>query len=359
MDFSRLVGLAGQHGVRVPLVHGLNRLDWEGVPDRERKRLEAFRRSHLVRTLSLAEELARVAGRFRTAGVPFVVFKGAALSVSLYGDLAAREYNDNDFLVPEERVDEAERVLAELGYRGMQGDRAFRRTFLASLRQFAFAHPDVDASVDLHWDFTGAHLPFPLAGADVWTRLEPVSIAGVEMPTLSVSDLALLLSGHGTKESWRCLIWVCDFATLLAHSKSIDWVDIHARAQQRGCGNAVLLACVLADSLLGVPVPAALAGAARNERVQALAARLAAPMPSGVPERMGTLADIDLCDRARDKAKAAVQLALARSVGDYESLPLPQSLWGAYYVTRPFRLAGRALWSGLRSAVARLSLRTN
>jgi hypothetical protein len=344
MDFPRLVDLAGEHGVRVPLVHGLGRLDWQGVPRLERQRLEAFRRSHVVRTLSLSEELVRVVRRFAAAGIPFAAFKGAALSVSLYGDLAAREYNDNDILVPEARRDEVERVMVELGYRGLQGDRAFRRTFLGPLRQYAFAHPDVDAYVDLHWGFTGRHLPFPLAAEEIWPRLQRVQVLGAELPTLAAADLALLLAGHGTKEGWRCLMWVGDFATLVERATALDWSDIHARARRRGCGNAVLLGCALANRLLAMPVPEALAeSVAGNGRVQALADRIAAPMPSGVPKRTETLADIDLCDRSWDKAKAAVRLLFTPSAGDHDALPLPPPLWGLYWLTRPFRLAGKGL----------------
>jgi hypothetical protein len=29
-----------------------------------------------------------------------------------------------------------------------------------------------------------------------------------------------------------------------------------------------------------------------------------------------------------------------RTVGDYQAMPLPKSLWGLYYLTRPFPLAG-------------------
>ena len=31
-----------------------------------------------------------------------------------------------------------------------------------------------------------------------------------------------------------------------------------------------------------------------------------------------------------------------RTVGDHQAMPLPKSLWGLYYFTRPFRLAGHA-----------------
>lgn len=330
--------------MRVPLVHGLSRLGWQGVPGRERERLEIFRRSHVVRALSLAEELARIAKRFETAGIPFAAFKGATLAVSLYGDLAAREYNDNDILIPRDRLDDAEHELAQLGYRGRQGDRAFRRAFLRHLRQYAFVHPDVDAYVDLHWGFAGRHLPFPLAVDDVWPHLRNVRVVGTDVPTLAEPNLALLLAGHGTKEAWRCLMWVGDFATLVVRAPTIDWPDVYERARRQGCANAVLLGCAMASRLLDVSAPPALAGIlAGSDRVRKLAGRMAAPLAAGVSERAETMADFDLCDRSWDKARAALRLLVTPTASDHDAWPMPRQMWGLYWLTRPLRLAGKAL----------------
>jgi hypothetical protein len=48
-------------------------------------------------------------------------------------------------------------------------------------------------------------------------------------------------------------------------------------------------------------------------------------------------------DRLRHKLLAIASLLTTRTVGDYEAMPLPKSLWGLYYLTRPFRLAGKML----------------
>jgi hypothetical protein len=72
------------------------------------------------------------------------------------------------------------------------------------------------------------------------------------------------------------------------------------------------------------------------------------------------LTDLDLCDRRRDRIKAVIGFALTPTPSDYRALPLPRSLWPAYYVTRPFRLAAKVvdtivarLFRGDRQAVVR------
>jgi hypothetical protein len=346
IDFSTLIRLAAEHGVRPQLMAGLHEMSWEAVPATTRQSLELYYRFHGARALSLAEELCRVAAAFAEEGLRFAAFKGPVLAAALYGSVSSRDYIDIDILVSEDQVDDAERLLDSFGYHGDAGDRAFRRAFLGYLRQCAFVHPGIDAAIDLHWDFTGSHMPFPLTPAEVWRDLDRVSIGGREIPTVSGVNLALLLAGHGTKEAWRSLGWVCDFAMLLDRQPDLDWHEIHRRAGTQGCGDAVLLACAMAHELLEVAVPEVLRGPiGERVRVRALAVRLARQLREGWPEsaRERNFSDFHLCETRLDKLKAATRLALTRTTGDYEAMKLPPALWPVYFATRPFRLAAKAM----------------
>src|SRR6185437_6971187 len=98
-------------------------VDWKHVPDSVQAELERFQRGHLLRTLEIADELAGVTRAFQSHGIPFAVFKGAAVSLQLYGRLAAREYNDLDLIVPLADVARAEELLSVRGYRPAFADR--------------------------------------------------------------------------------------------------------------------------------------------------------------------------------------------------------------------------------------------
>ena len=351
IDFLQLVQLAGDHGVQPGLIQCLGDLAWDVVPVDARASLEAWQRRHLVRTLALVDEFQRVATHLSDKGVVFATFKGPTLAVQLYGGLARRDYSDIDLLVPPVQVDEAERILAELGYRSAQGDRAFRRAFLASQGQYALERADSPAAVDLHWDLSGAHLPFPLTPADVWRELAPVSIGERSFPGIAGANLALLLAGHGTKESWRLLKWVCDFARMIDRGRDLDWPDIHRRARARGCGDAVLLGCAISRELLDVAVPSALAGPiAHSERVHHLALLLSARVRRVPPAPLPTdsFADLALCDSRIGRLTATLRLAVTPTTGDYRAMPLPKILWPFYYVMRPFRLAAKSVRLGIR-----------
>jgi hypothetical protein len=344
-DFTELLRLAAQHKVRPQLLAALSRLSWGGVPASVRAECDAFQRFHLSRALSLSDELRRVDELFSRNDVPVIAFKGVALAAFLYGDLSQREYGDLDIIVPSQHVAQAERLLGALGYSGPHRDSEFRHAFLAFQRQYAFEREDIDAWIDLHWHFNGAHSPFPLQPQDIWNDRAEVAIGDRRIATLSGANLALLLAGHGTKEAWKALGWVRDFATLIHREPDLDWAGVFRRAQAQGCGNAVLLGCVLGDELLGVPMPTVLAKIAQDRpTVGRDAAAIAAIMRRGVPLApvRPYLEDLGLCDRWQDKAKSIIWQGFTRTASDYSAWPLPPPLWRFYRLIRPFRLAFKA-----------------
>mgnify|MGYP003337904873 CR=1 FL=1 len=156
----------------------------------------------------------------------------------------------------------------------------------------------------------------------------------------------LLLAGHGTKEQWRTLGWIEDFALLIERRSGLDWAAIHRRAEARGCGGSVVLGALLARDLLGADLPPALGSLAAADRrsarrATALISRLELGLPE--PESLPNFSDLDLCDRQVDRVKAMLGLAFTPTAGDYSAMPLPPSLWGLYRLTRPFRLAAKAV----------------
>ncbi len=346
LDTALLLLLAQEHGVRPSLIECLSALSWDRVPNAVRESLEVFQHHHLLRTLTLASELRRIATLLSEGGMAFASFKGPALALSLYGGLPAREYDDIDIVVPADRMQEAEGLLATLGYRSNEGDAAHRHAFLRYQRQYDFVRDDGAGAIDLHWAFSGTHVPFPLTPAEIWDDLHFVSIADCRVPTIDGSNLALLLAGHGTKDRWRSLKWVCDFALLAERRRDLDWQAIYRRAVAHGCGDTVLLGCAMAHELLQVPVPANLdRRLAGSGRVRSLTDFLADGLREGSlqAQEPKNFTDFDLCERPLDKLKATLKLVFTPSYGDHAALQLPPALWPAYYATRPFRLAAKFL----------------
>ena len=346
IDHRRLYDLAALHGVRLCLYQCFSSAAWNDVPPDARHELEEFRRSHQARSLLFASELKRLAVLFVAGGIPFISFKGPALSFALYGDLAQREYNDLDILVSREHVDDAQRLLEDAGYRNRQGDRLFRRMFLSHQRQFRFDCEELATAVDLHWDLTSIGLPFPVTVDELLDSPQRLSLGNTVLSAPDDGELARLLAGHGTKEGWLYLKWLRDFAVLVDGKRDLDWTKIHYAAERQHAGDTVLVACGMAQEVLGIPPPGSLESPLRSStRVRALVGELSRRLRRGEPAsgRAGNLSDILLCQRKIDRILFMALMAIHPTASDHAALRLPEPLWPLYYVARPFRVGANLL----------------
>jgi Uncharacterised nucleotidyltransferase len=346
LSWQSLLELAQQHGVRPILRQALKSVCWNAVPQPIQLDLERFHRGNLQKGLFFAGELLRLMQLFRQSRIAAAAFKGPLLADSIYGDLSLREFSDLDLLVHEADLFKVEDILTSCGYRAQFPDRGYRSAFVSYQGQYAFTHEQTGICVDLHWQLSSKSVALPLQIADVWSKLRQVAIAGRMVSTLSDDDLVLFLATHGTKEGWRRLLWICDFAQLLRTSKDIDWGQLLERARRFRTSGPLLLATVLASILLDSPAPAELLHKARNNSaVQAMAEkarrRLLTPAPQ--KELAEFLNSIATHDSLLHKLWPVISLLTTRTVGDHKAMPLPKPLWGIYYLTRPFRLALKAI----------------
>jgi hypothetical protein len=341
IDWGKLLALADEHCVRPLLLQSLKAVCWDAVPQSIRLELEGFCRSNAQKNLLLAGELLRLLGRFDENEVPVVAFKGPILAEAVYGDLSLREFCDLDLLIRRQDLTKAEDILLVCGYAAQFPDRDYRAAFLSYHGQYAFRRGQSDLWVDLHWQFCRDGVAFPLQAAELWPRLIEETLAGRTVPSLAHDDQALLLAAHGTKERWRRLLWLCDFAEFLRRHQDLDWVAILERAARSHSSRHLLLAIELAAAMLDAPAPAELLNQARNSSaVQSLARRARERMlltaPKGSWEfRFG----LNTYDNWLQRLLPIKAFLTTRTVGDHQAMPLPKSLWGLYYLTRPFRLA--------------------
>jgi hypothetical protein len=342
IDWRRLFALAEQHGVR-PLLHqSLKAVCWDAVPPSVRLKLDGFCKSNAHKNLLLTGEVLRLLRRFNENEVPVVAFKGPLLAEAVYGDLSLREFRDLDLLIRGQDLTKAEDILLTCGYAAQFPDRDYRTAFLSYHGQYAFRRGQSDLWVDLHWQFSQDGVVFPLRAAEVWPRLIEETIAGRTVRSLAHDDLALFLAAHGTKEGWRRLLWLCDFAEFSRRNQDLDWIAILERAARSHSSRQLLLAIELAATILDAPAPAELLDQARNNSaVQSLARRAREGMlltaPKGSWEfRFG----LNTHDKVLHRLLPIKALLTTRTVGDYQAMPLPKSLWGLYYLIHPFRLAG-------------------
>jgi hypothetical protein len=357
IDWDRLRLMALAQGVGPLLYRSLRQTPPETVPGPVLEELRSYVRSNVRRNLLLTGRLLRLLPAFKDRGIRAIPFKGPLIAVQVYGDLTLRPFTDIDVLVHERDAAGAKALLTAHGY------------------QQRMSHPweapfedESGVSVDLHWGIGPSYDPTPQTFEQLWTRVLPVSLAGVEVPTLAPEDLLLILSiqiAKDWRESRQRLLQICDTAELLRRHPNLDWKQVLGLARAAGGERILQLDLLLAHDLLGAPLPEAVLRATQGSRVaRTLAREFKAQMfpvaaaaelrftDSGLP-RDKPVFYARTRERLRDKlryfglrARDRIGLVVHPSRSDREFLPLPAWLGFLYYFVRPVRVLSRRIRSG-------------
>src|SRR5207253_3860426 len=122
---------------------------------------------------------------------------GPTLALQAYGDVGLRQFADLDILLRKKDVPRVKELLLAKGFKPM---RELTKAQESALLRFDCAYNfDNGHSVvlDMHWRFVERQFPFGMDTDRLWDRLEPVTISGKELLTLSAEDLLLILCLHG------------------------------------------------------------------------------------------------------------------------------------------------------------------
>jgi hypothetical protein len=116
VNWTRVLELAGHHGVIPLLYRTLSSICAELVPDSILVRLRQKSQACALLNRAQAKELGRLAEAFAEQGVPVLGIKGATLAAAAYGDVTLRDFSDLDLLIPERALGAAQGVLLAEGY---------------------------------------------------------------------------------------------------------------------------------------------------------------------------------------------------------------------------------------------------
>lgn len=346
IDWRALRDLALRHGLMSLLVRHLTRICPEEIPGPYRDHFQGLAVANHHRNLLITGELCRILDCFAASKIAVIPIKGPLLALSLYGDLALREFGDVDLLVPRDRITKAMEVLDGMGYHCEPTLKTHHlRAYLKSSCELTFVKPQGRAWVDLHWQVTPRYFGIPLADR-YWDRRMRAGRTPNGVHELCPEETLLLLCVHGTKHRWNRLAWVSDVAELLRTYPALDWDGVLADAASLRCRRMLLLGLALASGVLGAPLPGRLAGQIRGDRV---VRRLSAAVRGDLLEEpvkpvrslKAALFHLAVRDRLRDRIRYGLGLAFTTTPGDWAALPLPAPFSFMQGLLRPVRLAYR------------------
>jgi hypothetical protein len=344
-DLTPALTLANRHGITPLLFRYLSRPAAAVVPA---PILDSLRR-HVFgvgrRNLELAGELIRICRLLEREGICALPYKGPTLALQAYGDLAARQFEDLDLLVPPADLDRAIETVHAAGYTlHPQVSPAQYRAYRLSDCEVWMANADETINVELHWAVRERLYAFPLDIDEVAARSRPLRLAGAQVPGIALEDLLLILAAHGIKHAWHRLKWIRDLAGLLALHPELDWDLVLRQAQRLKAERLLLLALLLPHVLLGAPLPGEVLQRAEPEVVSLVAhvARLLLQTRGEEPSRK-ECHSVYLRSRPglSERARFLTELAFTPTLAEWESLKLPDPLYPLYHLYRPARLLFR------------------
>jgi hypothetical protein len=292
-----------------------------------------------ARNRQLARELARLHRAAVGAGIRLLSFKGPVLAVTLYGDLALRQFGDLDLLVDRASSPRAEELLATLGYRRTR-DFGFEVSYVNDVTRIA---------VDLHRALSADNFPVAARFADLWDRRRKVALEGGDAETLSTPDVLIAMCIEAARDAHlgkSKLAKMSDLFHALRAVSDIEWEQVQARVRRLGLRRALWFGIQLATGVLGM-------SAARDAGLDAPPSRLRpllrdaearvfrAPGTSPPAQRHGDLFLFLLRERWRDRLLPyafRVHRLVTPNVHDRRVITLPRPLAPLYYLVRPVRL---------------------
>jgi hypothetical protein len=208
------------------------------------------------------------------AGIPTIVFKGAAVCIRYHGDHGARPMADADVLVPPDRVSEADRTLRQAGWqRSRAADHAIEVP-MSIKHGVGYAGPG-GGKIDLHW----CPLHEPVDTGPFWSHAEPAILGSADTLAMNPADELLVICAHGLLGE-RSHRWMADVVVLVrAAGETLDWDLFVDHAERCRLTARMHHALGLIDGRFDVHVPprvlVALSAARRplHERVAQVALR--------------------------------------------------------------------------------------
>jgi len=341
LDWDATLDLAVVHGVPNLLAARLKDAGFFGVPAAVRERLQNIVRASHLFTLGLTAELLRILEEFQRERIEVIPVKGPVVSLLAYGNPGMRHYADLDLVVRHKDILAAAHLMGKLQFETKVPESAIRAGKIPG--EYQFGRPGTQQIVELHTENTLRYYPKPMRIAEMFTRQRRLLLEGKEIPAFSLEDEFVFDCIHGTKDFWERLMWVADIAAMVTRHPELDWAAVRQAAKDVGAERMVHVALLLAESLLGTPVPLSMAEETHNDaKARSLVRQIERWIPSAgyAPPSLKQRAMFRLQAGGGGFAGAAFLLRLSLSPTEEDwgatSGKRSSALWDA--AKRPFRL---------------------
>lgn len=327
LDWDYLLALAQQHRVTPVFCDHLEAFS-NAVPAANWVELKKRRRLISGTNLGLAGKLLKLLAILHDHEIPVISYKGPALAQAAYGDIGKRQFLDLDIMVHKRDVGRVKELfLAHDCQPAWRLTAAQETAVLRYYYEYSFRCNDRKVLVEVHWDFAEPFFSFAFDLDQLWRRLEMVTILGKPVMTLSAEDSLLVLCAHGGKHCWERLGWVCDVAQLISRRQDLNWKVLIERATALGLQRMLWVGLRLANDLLGLELPVAVAERMRAQpRIEQVAGQMGKGIFASEQKRSGTVEmtrlQLKLRERRKDRLNYCFRLLVMTKLVDSLFMPM-------------------------------------
>ena len=345
VDWAYLYLLARRHAV-LPLLYSTLQECADVMPLNEFQRFQAAYQENVARNVLMTAEMKRLIGLLADKGIEAIPYKGPALALFAYGDVALRSFVDLDLMVRKEDAGRGIAVLLDDGYDlAHELTDAQKDLLLSTQHNLQFRRHNRQLIVELHWQVASHHFAGSVQAEELWRELTTLEFEGMIVKTMSVNDLLFSLTVHGSRHCWERLMWLCDIAWLASRHEP-DWELLLQRAKETKNERMFLLGLYLCANLLRLQLPDSVyAELSRDPQLEKLSVTIVEGLFSGVVHKPATPMEIfryNLNIRKSWSSRAHyLRYMLKPTDGDVHAIVLPKRLAFAYYLARPLRVIFR------------------
>lgn len=196
---------------------------------------------------------------FAKKSIPHCFFKGLLLSQEIYGDIGFRSFSDLDLLVDIRHIEEARRIIEELGFTCINPDSDFsakqRKINYSLSHHYFFRNETKNINVELHWNISNPQSFFNVSTNEILSSAESIFISGLQIPYLSRGINLVYLASHGSVHQWYRLFWLKDFSVLLSQTNVEDLKIALELSQKLKLETCFHQACLLANLFYKAKLP--------------------------------------------------------------------------------------------------------
>jgi Uncharacterised nucleotidyltransferase len=351
LNWKEIERYADEHRVMPIVAYVLAKQVGKSIPQDDLKRLQDRSLRTVRNNLLWTQEWLRILKSITEAGIRVIPFKGPALGLMTYRNLALREFDDLDLLVQPRDVSRARDVLIGAGYMlssVVLDDTNITHTHSSS-REICFTQIERGFAIDLHWGLLNTVYPFQLDVGQLFEAAVVQCHEKISFLSLSPEHLLLYLCAHGTKHHWSSLRWLCDVASHVQSNPNMNWDRCIYLAKPAGCELVLKHSLILAGQVLGLELPEPLSQYANQDAKARMLAKTAQQFlfrENDITPRYSEVLRYYLAFAKswRNHASLILMPVFVPLEPDWRFVRLPRPLYFLYYLVRPIRLVIKHLW---------------